>query len=92
ASMLLLSDLIKLPYDVIKQLYLALSTVFRPDVAGSILVGATEGLAELFEKFYNNVISNFEVKIEEKAEQPIKLEEKIEKTEENFEKNKKNRR
>ncbi|MEM0379348.1 MAG: hypothetical protein QXG71_01125 [Nanopusillaceae archaeon] len=71
----LLNNLIKLPYDIIKQQYLALSKIFKPDIAGVITVNTAKSLESLFRKFYDNIINYFEVKkeqptIEQPKEQP----------------------
>ncbi|MEM4680663.1 MAG: hypothetical protein QW038_02615 [Nanopusillaceae archaeon] len=60
----LLNNLIKLPYDIIKQQYLALSKIFKSDIAGVITVNTTKNLESLFRKFYDNIINYFEVKKE----------------------------
>ncbi|MEM1684477.1 MAG: hypothetical protein QXD60_01830 [Nanopusillaceae archaeon] len=60
----LLNNLIKLPYDIIKQQYLALSKIFKPDIDGVITVNTTKSLESLFRKFYDNIINYFEVKKE----------------------------
>lgn len=68
----LLNNLIKLPYDIIKQQYLALSKIFKSDIAGVITVNTTKNLESLFRKFYDNIINYFEVKKEQPqtTEQP----------------------
>ncbi|MEM4959501.1 MAG: hypothetical protein QXX12_06500, partial [Nanopusillaceae archaeon] len=75
----LLNNLTKLPYDTIKQQYLALSKIFKPDIAGVITVSTAKSLESLFKKFYNNIINYFEVKkeqptIEQPKEQPQTIE------------------
>ncbi|MEM4511559.1 MAG: hypothetical protein QXD25_01975 [Nanopusillaceae archaeon] len=61
----LLNNLIKLPYDIVRQQYFALSKIFKSNIAGEITVNTTKNLESLFRKFYDNIINYFEVKKEQ---------------------------